>query len=123
MNLSVFRGPLFLNFSFTFFSIFAGRATNIAYIGPSLTSYWDLNPGYRIYYIDGDYNGSTRMVVDHETWILNLEEANILNNPIWRKSYSAKHAYSMQGLRPIDWDDLIKRMQNDDDLFDLYFRY
>ncbi|XP_031624227.1 sphingomyelin phosphodiesterase-like [Contarinia nasturtii] len=98
------------------------RATNIAYVGPSLTSYWDLNPGYRIYYIDGDHNDTTRMVVDHETWILDLEEANILNNPIWRKSYSAKHAYSMKGLRPIDWDGLIKRMENDDDLFDLYFR-
>ena len=27
------------------------RPTNIAYIGPSVTPYYDLNPGYRIYYI------------------------------------------------------------------------
>lgn len=37
------------------------RAINIAYIGPSVTPYYDLNPGYRIYYIDGDHDASTRV--------------------------------------------------------------
>lgn len=38
------------------------RATNIAYIGPSVTPYYNLNPGYRIYYVDGDHDQSTRRV-------------------------------------------------------------
>lgn len=37
------------------------RVTNIAYVGPSVTPYYDLNPGYRIYYIDGDHTATTRV--------------------------------------------------------------
>ncbi|XP_055299063.1 sphingomyelin phosphodiesterase-like [Sitodiplosis mosellana] len=98
------------------------RATNIAYIGPSVTPYQNLNPSYRIYYVDGDHNETTRSVVDHETWVLNLQEANMLDNPIWRKTYSARADYSMQGLRPTDWHDLIERMKDDDELFKKYFK-
>ncbi len=29
--------------------------------GPSVTPYFNLNPGYRIYYVDGDYPTSTRV--------------------------------------------------------------
>lgn len=38
-----------------------GRAISIAYVGPSVTPYYDLNPGYRIYYVDGDHEKSTRV--------------------------------------------------------------
>lgn len=102
--------------------IYLGRAINIAYIGPSVTPYTDLNPAYRIYYIDGDHSDTTRSVIDHETWTMNLTEADIEEQPTWRKSYSAKDAYLLPGLRPTDWSDFISNMKNDDDLFDLYFR-
>lgn len=51
-NLGEFH--LMFYFDFDWFYIgdcVTGRATNIAYIGPSVTPYNDLNPGYRIYYI------------------------------------------------------------------------
>lgn len=38
-----------------------GRAISVAFIGPSVTPYYDLNPGYRIYYVDGDHDKSTRV--------------------------------------------------------------
>lgn len=38
-----------------------GRALSIAYVGPSVSPYYDLNPGYRIYYIDGDHPKTTRV--------------------------------------------------------------
>lgn len=38
-----------------------GRALGIAYLGPSVSPYYDLNPGYRIYYVDGDHEKSTRV--------------------------------------------------------------
>lgn len=38
-----------------------GRAVSVAYIGPSVTPYVNLNPGYRIYYIDGDHDHTTRV--------------------------------------------------------------
>lgn len=39
------------------------RAINVAYIGPSVTSYYGLNPGYRIYTVEGDYEGSNKVVL------------------------------------------------------------
>ena len=34
---------------------------SIAYIGPSVTPYTHLNPGYRIYEVDGDHENSTQV--------------------------------------------------------------
>lgn len=34
---------------------------SIAYIGPSVTPFTNLNPGYRIYEVDGDYANSTQV--------------------------------------------------------------
>lgn len=100
----------------------SGRATNIAYISPSLTPFDYGNPAFRIYYVDGDHNETTRLVVDHETWTMNLQEANLLDNPEWRKSYSVRDAYSMQSLRPIDWHSFVTKMTKDDELFDIYYK-
>lgn len=42
-------------------TIFSGRATSVAYVGPSVSPYYDLNLGYRIYYVDGDHEATTRV--------------------------------------------------------------
>lgn len=110
------------DFRFSHFYLILGRATNIAYIAPSLTPYDNVNPAYRIYYIDGDHKDTTRLVVDHETWMMNLTEANLNDYPEWQKSYSARDAYSLPTLRPTDWDDFITRMIKNDELFNLYYR-
>lgn len=34
---------------------------NVAYVCPSVSPYDGVNPGFRIYYIDGDYEGSPRV--------------------------------------------------------------
>nr|CAD7446823.1 unnamed protein product [Timema bartmani] len=99
-----------------------GRVTSIAYVGPSVTPYYDLNPGYRIYYIDGDHKESTRAVVDHETWVMNLKEANLYDYPIWYKLYSTRSAYQMPSLLPQDWDNLLNKMVTDNALFDIYYK-
>lgn len=99
-----------------------GRALSIAYVGPSVSPYYFLNPGYRIYYVDGDHPKTTRMVVDHESWVMNLKEANLYDYPIWHKLYSARQAYQMASLLPKDWDSLIDKMTNEPALFDLYYK-
>ncbi|XP_050666343.1 sphingomyelin phosphodiesterase isoform X2 [Leptidea sinapis] len=99
-----------------------GRATSIAYVGPSVSPYYDLNLGYRIYYVDGDHDATTRLVVDHETWIMNLKEANLFGYPIWYKLYSARSAYLMPSLRPQDWDKFIDDMTTKEDVFNLYYK-
>jgi len=105
--------------------VYRGRATNIAYIGPSVTPYYGLNPGYRIYHVDGNYQGSTRTVLDHETWIMDLEEANrhAVNSPRWYRLYTAREAFRMPSLTPQDWDHLVQRMSYDDNLFQTYYKF
>lgn len=66
------------------------RAINVAYLGPSVTPGSFLNPGYRLYIIDGDYTNSSFQVLDHETMFLNLTDANLTNEPKWEFEYNAK---------------------------------
>ncbi|XP_044735214.1 sphingomyelin phosphodiesterase isoform X2 [Chrysoperla carnea] len=100
-----------------------GRPNGIAYIGPSVTPYYDTNPGYRIYYVDGDHAKTTRSVIDHESWTMNLREANLYGYPMWYKLYSVRDTYKMRGLRPEDWDEFVQRMTIDPALFDLYYKH
>lgn len=65
---------------------------------------------------------SNRLVVDHETWIMNLKEANLYDFPIYYKLYSARSAYNMKALRPSDWDEVINTLTDDADKFDLYYK-
>ena len=60
------------------------------YLSPSITTYTRLHPGYRIYDIEGSYNGSTRLTLDHYTYTMNITEANLNNKPKWILEYSAK---------------------------------
>lgn len=66
------------------------RAVGISYISGSVTTYSNLNPNYRIFTIDGPYQNSTFQVLDHETYIMNLTEANLSLKAVWNKEYSAK---------------------------------
>ncbi|NXY85980.1 ASM phosphodiesterase, partial [Alcedo cyanopectus] len=50
------------------------RPLGIAFIAPSVTTYVNLNPGFRVYEVSGAYPGSSYSVLDHETFILNLTE-------------------------------------------------
>ncbi|CAF4526826.1 unnamed protein product, partial [Rotaria magnacalcarata] len=62
----------------------------MAYIGPSLTTYSYLNPGYRVYRIDGDYQGSSFWALDYHTVIMNLTASNKYNQTIFLKEYEAR---------------------------------
>jgi hypothetical protein len=65
------------------------------------------------------------MVVDHETWIMDLQEANRHNvdSPRWYRLYTAREAFRMPSLTPQDWDHLVHRMTYDDNLFQTYYKY
>uniref|UniRef100_A0A8C2PLW0 Sphingomyelin phosphodiesterase n=1 Tax=Cyprinus carpio TaxID=7962 RepID=A0A8C2PLW0_CYPCA len=102
------------------------RPLSVAFIAPSVTTYVNLNPGYRVYYVDGNYPGSSWMVLDHETFILNLTLANNLPskpdpNPSWTLLYRASKAYGLSTLFPSDMDALIKVMKNDDRVFQRFW--
>lgn len=96
------------------------NASAVMYISPSVTPYFDLNLGYRLYDID---KTESKMVVDHETWIMDLDRANRLSYPQWFFLYSARQAYGLTSLAPSQWDRLVNRMSQDDQLFQQYYRY
>ncbi|CAF0993021.1 unnamed protein product [Rotaria sordida] len=91
------------------------RPVSMAYIGPSVTTYSYLNPGYRVYTIDGDYQGSSFWTLDYHTVIMNLTASNMYNQTIFLKEYDARDAYQMENLFPNDWNNLIQRLENDID--------
>jgi sphingomyelin phosphodiesterase len=95
------------------------------YITPSLTTFSNLNPGYRVYKIDGYYPGSSYWVLDHRTVIMNLTATNMYNRTIFVDEYDARDAYQMENLFPADWNNLIERLLNDIDgpLMGLVYQY
>ncbi|XP_072432740.1 sphingomyelin phosphodiesterase [Chiloscyllium punctatum] len=97
------------------------RAVSVAFISPSVTTYINLNPGFRVYQIDGNYPASSHSVLDHETYILNLTEANEGDNPRWVFLYRLREAYGMKSAFPVDMDNLINRFLLDDGLFQRYW--
>ena len=47
------------------------RPTAVAYVGPSVTTYDNYNPSYRIYYVDGDHEKTTRVRNEFTSYISN----------------------------------------------------
>ncbi|NXF56502.1 ASM phosphodiesterase, partial [Oceanites oceanicus] len=98
------------------------RPVSVAFVAPSVTTYINLNPGYRVYEVDGAYPGSSHAVLDHETFILNLTEANVPGaEPRWQRLYRAREAYGLPSAFPADWDRLIRRFQDDERLFQRFW--
>ncbi|KAF2893414.1 hypothetical protein ILUMI_12758 [Ignelater luminosus] len=97
------------------------QAINVAYNGGSLTTWAHVNPNYKIYEIDSE----SAEVLDYETWIFNVTDANLSPNisPNWYKLYSFKDAYGVDNLCPHELARLTERMAKTPSLTQLYFRY
>ena len=64
------------------------------------------------------------MVLNTETWYLNLDSANTLSDdPEWNKLYDAKTEYNMKSLLPQEWYAMVTKAATDDALFKTYYRY
>ncbi|GAV05396.1 hypothetical protein RvY_15537 [Ramazzottius varieornatus] len=101
-----------------------GHPTSVSYLGPSVTPYQGFNPGYRIYTIDGNYEESEWVPLDHETFVANLTEANESGTPPkWYREYSAKEAFGLEQLLPSDWDRLMDELETDDAKFQKFWQY
>jgi hypothetical protein len=64
----------------------------------------------------------TQTVLDHETWLFNLEEANESGTPNWYKYYSMKEQYGMADLSPASYSALCESFKTDDAAFTFYQR-
>jgi sphingomyelin phosphodiesterase len=94
-------------------------------MGPSLTTSSFLNPGYRVYLIDGDYAGSTYWTLDHRTVIMNLTATNLYNQTVFIDEYDVRAAYQMQTLFPVDWNNLVQHLGSnlDGPMMGLVYQY
>lgn len=99
------------------------RPTSVLYAPGSVTTFSDLNPGFRIYEVDGHYNGSSWYPLNYQNFYLNLTKVNKDNTPVWEPEYNAKADLGLKSLYPEDWDDLIHRFKTNDTLFQRYYRY
>ncbi|KAF8979890.1 Sphingomyelin phosphodiesterase [Entomortierella lignicola] len=100
------------------------------WIGPSVTPYTDLNPGFRVYKVD---NGSWN-VFDSLTYIANLSLASewdaTNSTPVWTLEYSARQAYGayvpIAANAPLNatwWHDVTNAFENNDTAFQEYWLY
>ncbi|XP_077488730.1 sphingomyelin phosphodiesterase-like [Amblyomma americanum] len=103
----------------------ARRATNVAYLAPSVTTFVDSNPAYRVYTVDGGRHrkGAPWTILDHETFVMDLEKSNKEDKPIWNLAYSAKEHYNMRSLSAKHWHNLAEKFRTNDTLFKEYHRF
>lgn len=73
--------------------IYYSLTCSVVFICPGVTSYQGYNLGFRIYTIDGDYNGTSYALLDHQSWYMDIAEANKNNATKWQYGYSAKVCY------------------------------
>lgn len=80
---------------------------NVAWIAGSGTSYIGLNPNYRVYTVEP----KTYEVMDVETYIFNLTQANLTPDrpPKWFKEYSFREAFGVHDLSP----DTLSKLANE----------
>ncbi|XP_049856755.1 sphingomyelin phosphodiesterase-like isoform X1 [Schistocerca gregaria] len=97
------------------------RASIVAYNGGSLVTYYDVNPNYKVYKVDGN----TGAVVDYTTWMFNLTEANLdpENEPNWYKLYSFQEAYGVESMNLTELNKLVHRMAETPEIIQQYYGY
>ncbi|ORX92527.1 sphingomyelin phosphodiesterase [Basidiobolus meristosporus CBS 931.73] len=100
-------------------TIMPNNPINVAYIGPSVTPYEDVNPSFRVYEVDKN----TKQVLNHFTYALDLVKVNEQKTPDWQLVYSAKEAYGLKDLSPSSWSGLVDRFEVNSQLFDQFFQY
>jgi sphingomyelin phosphodiesterase len=101
----------------------SNRPTHTAFVAPSLTTFSQANPAYKIYTIDGNYTGSTFTVIDEETYWANLTEINANDKVEFKLEYNKRQEYGMKDLSPASYYDLAQRMLKDDNLLSKYIQY
>lgn len=100
-----------------------GEPIGVAYISPSVTTFSDLNPGYRVFDVDGFHENSSWSVLDHHTYIMDVKSSKKHTPPSWNHEYSAKETYGLESLSPKDWEKAIINMKTNDTLFKEYYKF
>jgi len=95
------------------------EAVGVVFIDPSLTTYVDLNPSFKVFTMDNN----TNLPLKIDTYTLNLTYWNNQSNlstPTWDLTYTLPEAYNMTDLSFQSFYDLAQRLSTDQVLLDLY---
>ena len=98
--------------------VYSNLPTGIQYVSPSITTYTDKNPSFRIYQADTD----TKLVVDYSQYRLNLPKANLspVSTPIFDLAYTFKAQYGIQNMLPSTLYNLALQISNNQTLALIY---
>ena len=83
------------------------KPISVAQIGPSITTFIDLNPSYRIYTIDPKRDFRP---IDYETFYVNLTEANLAERsakPQWHSAGFFSKKFGLQDITPESMHELV----------------
>ncbi|KAG0251639.1 hypothetical protein BG011_007469 [Mortierella polycephala] len=108
----------------------AQNAISTGWIGPSVTPYTDLNPGFRVYKVDS----KTWNVFDSQTYIANLDQSAEWDKtgatPNWHLEYSAREAYGayvpIEANEPLSaswWHKVTMAFEKNDAAFQMYWTF
>lgn len=130
------RGTFFGHTHFDEFGVFyanngtvqtADTATNVAYIGQSVTTYTNLNAGFRYYLVDPD----TFDILDSVNYyanVSNVDDWEKAGDVKWEFEYSARETYDPEGtLAPSNyplsaafWHQVTEEISTNKDVFETY---
>lgn len=101
-----------------FYSEDRSTPVGVAFIAPSATSYTYVNPAYKLYTYRSEgvlYNSTTRS--------FDLAMANSKGSINWQAEYDVLGAFGIDDLSPSSMDYLSKKLNNDLESFNAYFRF
>uniref|UniRef100_A0AC35TN56 Metallophos domain-containing protein n=1 Tax=Rhabditophanes sp. KR3021 TaxID=114890 RepID=A0AC35TN56_9BILA len=90
------------------------RPTSVIFAAPSVTTYSEYNPAYRVYTIDGNYAGSSYGILDFSETFLNLTTQGNVEVPQWSVLFdSVKKEYNLPSLFASDWKNLLGKFHKE----------
>ncbi|CAI4232837.1 unnamed protein product [Auanema sp. JU1783] len=98
----------------------SSKPVGVAYSSPSVTTFSNMNPAYRVYTIDPSNNFK---VDDIDNYWTDVDMADEQNPPVWNKLYSAKDAYGLKDFSPDSWNTVMKNLLVDEELRKQFVRY
>jgi len=96
----------------------ASAITSMAYIAPSVTTFAEMNPSYRIYF----YNRKTFEIIDYEQYYMNLTEANLNKKASFQLNYRATQFFDIPQLSLDGWKKVLNKMHNDPIFWNDYWK-
>ncbi|KAG7827477.1 hypothetical protein KL920_004731 [Ogataea angusta] len=100
-----------------------GTAVGVQYLAPSITTFTDLNTGYRVYKVDPN----TYEVVDSLTYYADIAATDNSTPPKWQLEYSAREYYpSWPATSPLNatfWERVLQVLETNNTAFELYSKY